>query len=293
MNSRSGKLGRLRELIRGYGIQEGPVSLGGGTFGMWKTTSPCDRKPTVDQAAIWIVVQGSKVCYSGNERYDYRPGNVVVLLCPMSVEYEIVTASPQEPYMAAGVAIDMGRIADVLLRIDRFGGPVATPESSDLSGMLSTTLNDRLLEPFVRLFELLENPRDVAVLGASTIDEIYYRLLCNERGGELRSLLQSHGEVQRVAKAVDYIHENVAEVISIGQLAQMVHMGQTTFYETFRSVMHMSPLQYIKSVKLHRAYALIKAGKAAAEAAYLVGYNSPAQFSREYKRRFGFTPSAT
>jgi AraC-like DNA-binding protein len=37
---------------------------------------------------------------------------------------------------------------------------------------------------------------------------------------------------------------------------------------------------------------LIKEGKKANEASYLVGYNSPAQFSREYKRQFGFVPSA-
>ena len=55
----------------------------------------------------------------------------------------------------------------------------------------------------------------------------------------------------------------------------------------------MPPLQYAKSIKLDRAYTLIKEGKNASEAGYLVGYNSPAQFSREYKRHFGFAPSAT
>jgi AraC-like DNA-binding protein len=57
--------------------------------------------------------------------------------------------------------------------------------------------------------------------------------------------------------------------------------------------MHISPLQYAKSVKLDKAHSLIKEGKKANEAGYLVGYNSPAQFSREYKRHFGFSPSAT
>jgi AraC-like DNA-binding protein len=73
----------------------------------------------------------------------------------------------------------------------------------------------------------------------------------------------------------------------------MVHMSRPTFYENFRAVMHISPLQYAKSVKLVKAHTLIKEGKRANEAAYLVGYNSPAQFSREYKWHFGFSPSAT
>jgi AraC-like DNA-binding protein len=46
-------------------------------------------------------------------------------------------------------------------------------------------------------------------------------------------------------------------------------------------------------MKLHKAQRLLKEGEKANQAAYLVGYNSTAQFSREYKRHFGFTPSET
>ncbi|UCC50600.1 MAG: helix-turn-helix domain-containing protein [Anaerolineaceae bacterium] len=70
-------------------------------------------------------------------------------------------------------------------------------------------------------------------------------------------------------------------------------MGQTTFYQNFRSVMHVSPLHYAKSVRLHKAQILILGRKNANEADLMVGYNSPAQFSREYKRHFGYSPSAT
>ena len=90
-----------------------------------------------------------------------------------------------------------------------------------------------------------------------------------------------------------YIHQNLDQPVSAEGLAEMVHMGQTLFYENFRKVMHMSPLKYAKSVKLDRAQTLIREGKKANEAGYLEGYNSPAQFSREYKRHFGFAPSAT
>jgi AraC-like DNA-binding protein len=73
----------------------------------------------------------------------------------------------------------------------------------------------------------------------------------------------------------------------------MVHMGQTSFFENFRKVVHVSPMQYAKSVKLSEAQKLIREGKKANEAGYTVGYNSPAQFSREYERHFGYVPSAT
>jgi transcriptional regulator GlxA family with amidase domain len=105
--------------------------------------------------------------------------------------------------------------------------------------------------------------------------------------------LAQRGEIQRISKAVNHIHKNLDQPISVQGLAEMVHMGQTSFYENFKKVMHMSPLKYAKSVKLDRAQMLIREGKKANEAAYLVGYNSPAQFSREYTRHFGFAPSAT
>jgi AraC-like DNA-binding protein len=57
--------------------------------------------------------------------------------------------------------------------------------------------------------------------------------------------------------------------------------------------MHISPLRYAKSVKLVKAHALIKEGKKANAAGNPVGYNNPARFSREWKRHFGYSPSAT
>lgn len=217
----------------------------------------------------------------------------MVLFFPMALEFEIVSVSPETPYLMASVFIDLGRMADVLLRIDRIDQTVPKPVMRDPSGIFSVPLRDNLLEPFIRLFTALNDPKEAAFLGESIIDEIYFRLLINERGGELRYLLQQRGEIQRISKAVQYIHDNLDQPVSVEALAEMVHMGQTSFYENFKKIMHLSPLQYAKSVKLHHAQLLIREGKRASEACYLVGYNNPAQFSREYKRHFGFAPSAT
>jgi AraC-like DNA-binding protein len=103
----------------------------------------------------------------------------------------------------------------------------------------------------------------------------------------------SRGQIQRISKAVEYIHRHLDKPVSVERLAQMVYMSRTSFYGTFWSVMHVSLLQDAKSVKLAKAQTLIREGKNASEAGHLVGYNSPAQFSREYKRHFGYSPSAT
>jgi AraC-like DNA-binding protein len=53
----------------------------------------------------------------------------------------------------------------------------------------------------------------------------------------------------------------------------------------------MSPLQYQKQLRLHEARRLMLADRLdAAEACFRVGYESPSQFSREYRRLFGAPP---
>ena len=262
-------------------------------FGTFKASTPQGRKPMIDLSAIWIVGQGKKYVYAGDQTYQYSAGKALVMFYPMSVETEIADASSEVPFLAAGLLIDRARMADVLLRIDRIDGALGRPVSSDPSGVFSTPLNDNLLDPFIRLLKLMGNPMDAAILGDSIVEEIYYRLLTDERGSQLRFLLQQRGEIQRISRAVEYIHQNLDQPIYVEQLAEMVHMSRTSFYENFKDVMHVSPLQYAKSVKLVTAQTLIKQGKNAGEAGYLVGYNSPAQFSREYKRHFGYAPSAT
>jgi AraC-like DNA-binding protein len=108
----------------------------------------------------------------------------------------------------------------------------------------------------------------------------------------LRGLLQQKGKIQRISKAIDYIHANLDKPVSVGKLAGVLQMSRTAFYLNFKEVMQVSPLQYAKSVKLFEAQKLIKEGKRVNEASYLVGYNL-AQFSRAYKRHFGDVPSAT
>jgi AraC-like DNA-binding protein len=287
------KFEKLVALMAQHAPLEGPNIAPSGNYGTFMATSAHSKTPAIDLPTIFVVGQGRKFCYCGDLKHEYSAGKVIGMFYPMSVEAEYVEASPETPFLAAGVELNLGRMADVLLRIDRIGGSIAKPKSIDPSGIFTIPLSDPLLDLFIKLLNSLSDALDSAFLSDSIIDEIYYRLLTGEKGGELQCLIQQRGEIQRIAKAVAHIHRNLDQPVSVEKLAEMVHMGQTTFYENFRRVMHVSPLQYAKSVKLDAAQRHIQQGKKANEAAYMVGYNSPAQFSREYKRHFGFVPSAT
>ncbi len=293
MADQTNKLEKLVALLDQHALQEGGQLTSIENLFTFRSTKTQVRAPNYYEPAIVIVAQGKKHIFVGNKSYKYGGGDFLILFLPMPLQVEMVEASPDKPFLAASIGIDLGRLANVLLKIERAEAATAKPVSTDPSGIFSAPLKDHLLDPTIRLLESLDNPRDAAILGDLIVDEIYYRILCDERGGDLRTFLQQSGQIQRISKTVQYIHQNLEEPVSVEKLAEMVHMSRTSFYENFRGVMHVSPLQYAKSVKLVKAQTLIKEGKNAGEAGYLVGYNSPAQFSREYKRHFGFVPSAT
>ena len=293
MNTEEKNIKQLAKLLDKHSYQDGMQETLVKNFYTFRIDEPVKRCHNVYEPCIVVTAQGEKYCYSGDNEYYYGEGNFLTLFLPMPIETEIIKASPEEPYLAAIISIDLGRIADLLLKIDRIDKTPADPVQTDYSGIFSAPVKNDLLDPVIRLLQTLNDPKDAAILGDTIIDEIYYRMLSGERGSAIRTLLQHRGHISRISSAVDYIHSNLKEPVSIETLADLVNMSTSGFHKIFKEVMHLSPLQYAKSVKLFRAQTLIREGKNASEAGFLVGYNSPAQFSREYKRHFGYAPSVT
>ena len=148
--------------------------------GTYKQSKTQPRTPVIEIPAIVIVGQGRKRCFLGETVYDYSAGSLLVGFYPIPVEMAIIEASPEKPFLVAGIQIKMERIADVLLRMERIDHAATKPVAVEPANTFSILLTDRLLDPFVRLFEALNDPNDAAMLGDTIVDEIYYRLLSGE-----------------------------------------------------------------------------------------------------------------
>ena len=278
MEDRSHKMSEFISLLEQHATQEGlnPTSINNLFVG--RSTQPDPYQPQVYPPAIVIGAQGRKFVYLEGKRYEYGNGNFMALFVPMAVECEGVEASPEKPMFTAIITIDLNRITKMILNMDRFEKP---------------PIKDNLLDAAIRLLRTLDNPGEAAILGQSIIDEIYFRILSEEQGGQLKYLLQQRGQIQQISKAVEYVHQHLDQPVSVDDLADIVNMSSSGFYKKFKQVMHLSPLQYAKAIKLNRAQTYIMDGKSVTEASYMVGYNNLAQFSREYKRHFGILPSTT
>src|SRR5687767_12549586 len=118
-------------LVEQHALHEGPNTSTVENIGTFKSSTNQGKRPLIDPPAMWIVVQGRKVCYVGNQKFSFPTGNVALTFYPMSVEYEIADASPDMPYLLAGFILDLERLANVILRIERMEGSAPKPVSSN------------------------------------------------------------------------------------------------------------------------------------------------------------------
>lgn len=252
-----------------------------------RSNRPLTRTPVLYDPGIVIVCQGRKRGYLGDELYLYDAQHYLAVSVPLPFSME-TDATEREPLLAIYLRLDFNVAADLLLQLDRHEGSVA----AEPRGMASTRLDAPLASSVLRFLQAMRDPLEATMLGPTLVREIYFRVFIGEQGGSLRAALNRHGHFGRIARALQRIHGSFAQTLSVETLAAEANMSVPTFHAHFRSVTNTSPIQYIKSTRLHQARLLMaRNGLTAAAASAQVGYESPSQFSREFKRLFGGSPT--
>ena len=141
------------------------------------------------------------------------------------------------------------------------------------------------------MIDLLSEPKDIPILAPIIQLEIFYRLLVSDQGARLRQMASTKSPSHQIAQAIDWLKSHYTLPLHIDDLASRVHMSTSAFHHHFRVLTAMSPLQYQKWLRLNEARRLMLTEHFnAATAAFRVGYESPSQFSREYRRFFDEPP---
>jgi AraC-like DNA-binding protein len=243
--------------------------------------------PSVYDPCLCFVVQGRKQALLADEVYVYDPLHYLVVSMTLPVMGKIIEASPERPYLCIRIGIDVKMLAELLLQ----SGPGVAPARIADRALYIARSGEALLDAIVRLMRLIDHPRDAAVLTPLVLREIHYRVLLGELGHRLRELCRVDSQTQRIARAIEMLRTRYAEAVSIDDLARVAHMSTSSLHHRFKEVTAMSPVQYQKHLRLHEARRLmLSEGLEAASAAHRVGYESPSQFSREYRRLFGAPP---
>ncbi|AUZ18349.1 AraC family transcriptional regulator [Achromobacter xylosoxidans] len=251
-----------------------------------RANQPLGRTPVLYEPSIVIVCQGSKRGYLADKVYRYDAQHYLVLSVPLPFSTE-TDATPEEPLLAIQLRLDPTTLADLVLSLDGHDGPAAPGPT----GITSTPLDPTLADATLRLLRALASPLEARVLGPGIVRELCFRVLVGEQGGAIRAALASQGNFGRISRALRRIHDDYSQPMEVATLAREAGLSAPAFHAHFKTIAGTSPIQYIKSIRLHQARLLmIRDNLTAAAASTRVGYESASQFNREFKRLFGRSP---
>lgn len=273
----------LRQLIQRHAMPAGERLPGDVFAGL--VEAPTEMVHHVIEPTFVLVAQGAKRAMLGDEVFEYGQGQFLVVGVELPIAGCVIEASPDKPYLGAGMTLRASTISSLLLEM----GPAAA--AAEPVGYAVSDACEDLIDTVVRLLRLKDSPRDAAVLGPGLERELVWRLLNGPQGAMVRQIGLADSRLSQIGRAIRFIRAHHAEPISIPKLADMVAMSESSFHRHFRGATTMSPLQYQKLIRLQEARARIMADAGdVAAIGYSVGYDSPSQFSREYSRLFGAPP---
>ena len=243
-------------------------------------------EPVFYEPSIVVVAQGRKWGTLGGQVYKYDPYNYLVLAVPLAFECE-TEATPENPLLGVSIRVDLFVLTELLMKM---GGKLR--QQAKPYGISSVPLQRNLSEAIVRLLEQISHPEEALILGPQTVREITYHVLCGEQGKGLQEVLAMHTHFGQISRVMHRIHSDYTQPLDVGTLASEANMSPSVFHRRFKEITSTPPLQYVKTVRLHKARMLmVREGTRAGKAAEQVGYDSPSQFSREFRRLFGRSPA--
>lgn len=251
-----------------------------------RTNVSTPRIPVMYEPSIVIVAQGRKRGFLGSQAFVYDAQHYLVLAVPLPFECE-TEATPEEPMLAISIRVDLAVVAELLMMLNDTREPIDSEPRAVSATPLDPTLSDAVL----RLLESLVSPHDARILGPAIVREICYRVLSGTQGDMIRAALTQQDHFGRISKALRRIHTDFARDLDVPTLAREAGMSLAVFHSQFKAVTETSPMQYVKTTRLHHARLLmVQDGLNVSAAATRVGYESASQFSREFKRLFGASP---
>lgn len=242
----------------------------------------------IQKPSLCIVAQGEKVIILGNESHRYGVCDYLAVSLDVPISGQAIKPSPEAPFLSVRLDLDAREIFEVMKETKLFPESTKNYPKSLFVGKMSIGL----LDAVVRLVRLLETPKDISALSPLTIKEIIYRLLSDKEGEVFKQIATSGSHFATIAKVVERIKTEFNKPLRSDELAQIANMSPSSLYRHFKQVTAMTPVQYQKQLRLQEGRRLLMTETHnVADVAFQVGYESPSQFSREYARLFGCSPT--
>lgn len=278
----------LVELVNRHCPQDGVFATSYAPLTLVRNSTPHLVHHGVCEAALCMVLQGAKKTVLGPDTYYYDASKYLVVSVDMPASGVITEASPERPYLGLKLSLDPRNLAAMLLELNIRPKPM-----TGFRGIAVSQMNQRLVDATLRLVSLLDSePDDIDYLGPLAEREILYWLAQGEQGALLTQIAQHDSRLHRISCAIAHLRERFRQPFDIDELLKISSMSSAAFFQHFKAVTNMTPLQFQKQLRLQEARSLMMSRDLdIAHIGHHVGYESPSQFSREYARMFGVPPS--
>ncbi|ACB95181.1 transcriptional regulator, AraC family [Beijerinckia indica subsp. indica ATCC 9039] len=244
--------------------------------------------PVLYKPGAIFVLQGRKQGVLEGEVYLYDEEHYLAVSVPVPFRMESV-ASPERPLLAVYVEFDMRLAAEIASEV---GARHARSTVGKVKSLVSSRMEPAIEDVVLRLLRALHDPVELTILGSGILRELHYRVLVGPQGGAMISALQQCGTSGRIVQSLARLRETYSSEILVAALAGEAGMSVPSYHVHFKALTGSSPIQYVKAMRLHEARLMLaRQDKTIAEVAASVGYASPAQFSRDFKRHFRRTAS--
>jgi AraC-like DNA-binding protein len=256
--------------------------------------SPTVTAPLGDviEPTLSVIAQGVKETELNGRAFTYGPGQFLVVSVELPVIGHIIHATVEAPFLAVVLELRPDKIAALLL--ETASAATARPDAVDATpaGIAVSDASPALIDAIGRLLALLDAPEDSAALAAGVEREVLWRLLTGPQGRTVRQIGLADSRLAHLARAIRWIRGHYQETLRVEELAALATMSVSSFHRHFRAVTSMTPIQYQKEIRLREARArLLTQPDDITGIGFAVGYDSPSQFSREYRRMYGVPPS--
>lgn len=278
----------IKRLIEQQLTADGLAETGIEGVQLFRITDPMRCAPAVYEPSVIAIVSGAKEAILDGKSYVYDDQQY--MCCPITLPVEAGTphASPETPLLGVTISLNTRVMTELAIEMESAAGIIRSPSQGPLPQSFTLTpWDDGFTEAVLRLLQLADRGADAAVLGDGRLREFYYAVL---KGGAGASVRRAFGVGNEIARSIEYLSSRLDEPVTIEDMAAQVGMSRAVFHRKFKQATTMSPIQFVKSMRLNNAAMSIAGGKSVNEAARDVGYMSSSQFSREFKRMYGKSP---
>ncbi|MCB5198466.1 AraC family transcriptional regulator [Loktanella sp. TSTF-M6] len=283
----TGLLERAVALLDEARVSQGALAHAPSGLHLLRHAAATPQSATVYRPLLCLVLQGAKQVSTGTRSLTVTRGQSLIVSHALPVVSRITEATAATPYLALVQPLDL----DLLRGLAPAVPPARAPHMKDPFSITLCPTDPGMENALVRLIDQCARDDTRHLLSPITRQEIHARLLLGPHAGALQRLMWHETTASRIFRATREIQSDLSRALVVGALAESIGMSPSAFFEHFKAITGTSPLQYQKDLRLLQARSALHASEAkVSDIAFRVGYESSAQFSREYARKFGLSP---